>query len=87
VILQKEKTAENVSSFGLILTTEDDSSKAKVIAVGQGRLLPNGKRAEMDVAIGDTVLYNKYAIQEIEHDGEDYMIIFTKDILAILGEE
>lgn len=87
VILKKEKVAENVSNFGLILTTEDDSAKARVVAVGLGRILPNGERAEMDVAVGDLVLYNKYAIQEVEHDGENYMVIFTKDILAILGDE
>ena len=52
------------------------------VAAGPGRLLDTGKRAEMGVAKGDTVVYAKYGGTEIEVDGKDYIILRESDVLA-----
>ena len=89
VILKQEKEEEKRSDSGLILSAiaEPESNIGIVVAVGEGRVLPNGERVAMDVAVGDKIVFNPYAVQKIEHNGEDYMIIFTKDILAIIENE
>ena len=54
------------------------------MAVGDGRVLDNGTRLEMDVAVGDRVLFSKYAGTEIKIDGEEYLIMRQDDILGKL---
>jgi chaperonin GroES len=88
VILKQHKEDEKKSESGLILSAvqEKESNEGIIVAVGEGRVLPSGVRAEMDVKVGDKVVFNPYATQKVDHDGEEYHILYTKDILAILGE-
>jgi len=80
---KEEKTAS-----GIILpeSAQEKPLKGKVLAVGPGKRLDNGKLAELDVNEGDTVLYGKYAGTEITVDGKDYIILRGEDVLAIVGE-
>ena len=55
------------------------------MAVGPGRTTDEGKRVELDVKVGDTVVYSKYAGTEIKEDGEDYLILRESDLLAKIG--
>ena len=55
----------------------------KVVAVGEGALTPEGKRLPMAVKVGDTVLYDKYAGSEVKYEGQDYLVLHEKDIMAI----
>ena len=59
--------------------------EAKVIALGQGKLLEDGKRAPFEVKVGDKVFVNKYGGTEIGIDDEEHLIIREDDILAIIG--
>jgi chaperonin GroES len=79
--------AEQVTRGGIVLpdTAKEKPQKGKVIAVGPGRILDNGKRAAPAVKKGDTVVYAKYGGTEIEIDGKDYMILRESDLLAVLG--
>lgn len=88
VIILQEKEAEKVSASGLVLSAIETTANniGRVVAVGEGRMLPNGVRAEMDVKVGDKVAFNPYATQKIEHNGEEYDIIFTKDLIAIIED-
>ena len=88
IILKQEKVVEEQTSFGLILTnaSEENSNKAKVIAVGPGRVLPNGVQLEMDVKVGNTVVFSPLAVQYFDYETEEYMVIFSKDILAVIEE-
>ena len=66
-----------------------DSAKEKpqegsVLAVGPGRILDNGKRVDMEVKSGDSVLFAKYAGTEVKLDGEEYLVIRESDLLAIV---
>lgn len=76
--------AEEKTKGGIVLpdTAKEKPTKGKVISVGEGRLLDNGKRAEILVKKGDHILYGKYAGTEITVSGKEYLIIKESDILA-----
>ncbi|MDD3470624.1 MAG: co-chaperone GroES [Thermoguttaceae bacterium] len=76
--------AEEKTAGGIVLpdTAKEKPQQGKVIAVGPGRLLDNGKRSEVSVAVGDTVIYGKYSGAEIKVEGDEYKIVRESDILA-----
>ncbi len=76
--------AEEMTAGGIVLpdTAKEKPQRGKVVAVGPGKLMDNGQRAEMSVAIGDEVIYGKYGGTEIEVNGEDVKILRESDILA-----
>ena len=88
IIIKKEKKTEEKTNSGFILTktNSDADDQGIVVEVGPGRILPNGIQLEPDVKIGDKVLFNPLAVQYFELDGEEYLTIFSKDILAIIEE-
>lgn len=88
VILETKKLDETVTAVGLILQNneQDRNNEAVVVAVGEGYLTPKGVRLEMPVKVGDRVAYNPMAVQEMKYQGKDYLVIFSKDILAIIEE-
>ena len=66
-------------------TAKEKPQEGEVIAVGPGRMLDDGKRAAMEVKVGDIVLFAKYAGTELKRDGENYIILNAdRDILAIV---
>ena len=75
---------EQVTSSGLVIpdTAKEKPQEGEVLAVGPGRLDDNGKRVPMEVAEGDRVLYSKYAGTEIKIDGEELLVVSSRDILA-----
>lgn len=75
---------EEVTSSGLVLpdTSKEKPQEGEVVAVGAGRVADDGKRIEMEVKAGDTVVYSKYAGTEYKEDGVDYLILRESDILA-----
>jgi chaperonin GroES len=76
--------AEEKTTGGIVLpeTAKEKPMQGKVIAVGEGRMLENGKRAELLVKKGDKVLYGKYAGTEVTLNGETYLVMRESDILA-----
>jgi chaperonin GroES len=85
-VVIKQSEAEEKTSGGIILpdTAKEKPQIGKVIAVGPGKILDNGKRAEMSVKKNDTVIYAKYMGNDIEIDGEKYVILKENDILGIV---
>ena len=81
-IEQEEKTAS-----GIILpeTAKEKPQEGEVLAVGPGSRKEDGDRVAMDVAVGNRVLYAKYAGTEIKMDGVKYLILRESDVLAIVG--
>lgn len=81
-----EKVEEKTAS-GIVLpdTAKEKPQEGEVIAVGPGRVLDNGDRVPLEVAVGDKVIYAKYAGTEVKLDGEEYLIIAERDILAKVG--
>ncbi len=78
--------AEEKTQGGIVLpdTAKEKPMKGKVVAVGEGKMLESGKRAELLVKKGDKVLYGKYAGTEVTVDGKEYLVMRESDILAKL---
>lgn len=85
VIVQKLEPEEKTSG-GIVLpdTAREKPQEGKVIAVGPGAVDDKGQRKPIDVKEGDHVLYAKYSGTEVKIDGEEYLIISERDILAIV---
>jgi chaperonin GroES len=66
-------------------TAKEKPSQGEVVAVGPGRLSEDGTRLELDVKIGDKVLYGKYSGTDVTLDGQEYLILRESDILAIVS--
>jgi chaperonin GroES len=78
--------AEAKSAGGIVIP---DSAKEKpmrgtVLAVGPGRVLPNGDVKALDVKKGDTILFGGYAGSDVKLDGKEYLIVNESEILAVL---
>ncbi len=80
-VLVQPVTADSVTASGIIIpdSAKEKQQRGKVIAAGKGT-----KDHEMEVKVGDTVLYGKYAGTEIKFEGKDYIILDQNDILAVI---
>jgi len=65
-------------------TAKEKPSQGEVVAVGPGKFSDDGTRVEMEVKVGDKVLYGKYSGTEITLDGQEYLILRESDVLAIV---
>jgi len=76
--------AEEMTAGGIVLpdTAKEKPQRGTVLAVGPGKLLDNGERGALSVAIGDEVIYGKYAGTDIEIDGLDVKLLRESDVLA-----
>ncbi len=85
-VLVKPIEAESKTASGIFLpeSAKEKPVRGKVVAVGPGKRLDNGKRAEMSVKIGSTVVYGKYAGSEVELKGEKHLIIKESELLGVL---
>lgn len=85
-ILIKRVEEENKTAGGIILpdTAKEKPSEGVVIAIGEGRVTPDGKVLPMSIKVGDTVLFSKWTGTEIKVDGEPHLIVKEGDILAII---
>ena len=85
-VVVKRIDAEEKTRGGIIIpdTAKEKPQKGKVIAVGTGRVLENGQRVPLEVKEGDIVVFAKYGGTEIEIDGEEYVILSERDLLAVL---
>ena len=85
-IVIKQSEAEEKTSGGIILpdTAKEKPQIGKVVAVGPGKLLNDGKRSQMSVKVKDEVFYSKYMGNDVEVDGEKYVILRESDVLGIV---
>ena len=84
VIEVSEGDVKTASGIVLPDTASEKHQQGKVVAVGAGKLLDNGQRAEMEVKVGDDILFSKYSGTEVKVDDKDYLVIRESDILAVL---
>lgn len=86
-VILKPIRNEEATKSGIILPDTVDKErpeKGEVMAAGPGKLLNDGKRAQMNVKVGDKVMFKKYSPDEIKIDGAEYLVISEEDILAII---
>jgi chaperonin GroES len=87
VVVEREE-AKGVTAGGIVLpdTAKDKPQKGKVLAVGDGRITKDGKRRELQVKVGDRVLFTTYAPEEIKLQGGDKVLLMREeDILAVIA--
>lgn len=86
-IIVKQAEAQTQTASGLYIpdNAKEKPQQGEVLAVGPGRRDDKGERIPMDVKVGDKVLYSKYGGTGVHYEGEDYLIVGARDILAILG--
>ena len=84
-VVIKKVEAESTTKSGIVLTgtAKEQPQEAEVMAVGPGAVV-DGKRVEMEVKVGDKILYSKYAGTDVKVAGEEYIILRQDDILAIV---
>ena len=85
VVKAVEQAAQTKSGIYIPDSAKERPQEGSVIAVGPGRLNDDGTRLEMGVAVGDVVIYSKFAGTEFEEDGEEYLIMKETDVLAKVG--
>lgn len=78
--------AKDKTSGGIILpdNAREKPQEAKVLAVGSGKVLGNGKVVPPELKTGDTVLFGKYSGNEVKMDGKEFLIIQQDDVLAVI---
>jgi chaperonin GroES len=86
IVVQREESQEKTSG-GIFLpdSAKDRPTRGKVVSVGDGRMLENGSRSQLQVKVGDLVLFTSYAGESIEVDGEEYLLMNESEVLAVLG--
>lgn len=84
-VIVKQAEAEETTASGIILTSKDQEKpqRGEVIAVGEGKYV-DGKLVPVPVEKGDVVVYGKYGGQDISVDGEDYLILRSDDLYAVV---
>jgi chaperonin GroES len=85
-VLVKRMEVEEQIQGGIIIpdTAKEKPQQAEVKAVGNGKLLENGKRVPVDVKEGNRILFGKYSGSDIKVDEEEYLILREDEILAVL---
>lgn len=86
VIVQRSSAAEK-STGGIVLpeNAKDKPKEGRVIATGNGKMLEDGKRQQMQVKAGDRVVFSSYAGTEVKHEGQEFLIVEESDILAVVN--
>tara|TARA_R110002111_G_scaffold214295_2_gene277268 strand:- start:415 stop:702 length:288 start_codon:yes stop_codon:yes gene_type:complete len=85
-ILVKRLEAETKTASGIFLpeSAKEKPQQAKVIAVGEGKVLDNGDRAPIAIKKGDTIILNKWGGTELKLEGEEYLVMSADEVLAIV---
>ena len=84
-IVVKALDAEQTTASGLVIpdTAKEKPQEGEVLAVGPGRF-EDGQRLPLDITVGDRVIYSKYGGTEVKYDGQEYLILSARDVLAIV---
>lgn len=87
-VIAKRMEEEEITKGGIIIpdSAKKKQETAKVVAIGPGKKLENGQTEPVNVKIGDTILMDKYSGQEVQIDDEEFIIVKSDDIIAIVEE-
>ena len=86
-IVVKPSEEEQTTSSGIVIpdTAKEKPQEGTVVAVGPGRF-EDGARVPLDVAVGDKVIYSKYGGTEVKVEGDEYLVLSARDVLAVLAK-
>jgi len=88
-LVLKGGASETTTAAGIIIpdtASKEKPEQGEVLAAGPGRMLESGTRQTVEVQVGATVIFKKYAPDEVEVDGETYLLIRESDVMAIVSE-
>ena len=85
-LIVKRVSEENKTKGGIIIpdTAKEKPLEGKVVSVGNGKILEDGRVRPMDIKAGDTILFGKYSGTEIKIEGEEHLILREEDVLGII---
>ncbi len=85
-LIVKRVSEESKTKGGIIIpdSAKEKPLEGKVLAVGNGKILEDGKVRPMDIKVGDTILFSKYAGTEIKIDGEEHLILREEDVVGVV---
>jgi chaperonin GroES len=85
-VIVKRMEGEEKTKGGIIIpdTAKEKPVEGKVVAVGSGKILENGKKVPLQIKEGDRILFGKYSGTEVKIDGEEHLIMREDDIIAIV---
>jgi chaperonin GroES len=86
IVVKPHEDTEVTTSVGLVIpdTAKEKPQLGEVLAVGPGEF-KDGERVPVDVKVGDVVFYSKYGGTEVKHEGQDLLILSSRDVLAVLA--
>ena len=87
VVVRREESEEKTAG-GILLpdTAKDKPARGKVVSVGNGKLLDDGRRSQLQVKIGDRVIFSSYAGETFKIDDEELLLMREDDILAVIED-
>ncbi|MDF2967427.1 MAG: Chaperonin Cpn10 [Nocardioidaceae bacterium] len=88
-IVVRALDAEQTTASGLVIpdTAKEKPQEGEVLAVGPGRFTEDGdKRVPLDISTGDVVVFSKYGGTEVKYNGEEYLILSARDVLAVVDK-
>lgn len=87
VVVKAKDDQDSRTASGLVIpdTAKEKPQLGEVLAVGPGEVNDQGERTPMDIKEGDTVVYSKYGGTEIKFEGQEYLILSSRDLLAIIA--
>ena len=85
-VLVEPLEAVQTTASGLVIpdTAKEKPQEGRVVATGPGRIDDKGNRVPLDVAEGDVVIFSKYGGTEVKYDGEEFLILSARDVLAVI---
>ena len=86
IVLRLDEDAKSPGGIIIPDTAKEKPQRGKVVAAGPGKMSDDGQRTPMDVKVGDSILFSKYAGTEIKIDGEEYIFMRENDILGVLND-
>ena len=85
-VIVKRLEEDRTSPGGILIpdTAAEKPVQGKIVAVGKGKILEDGKVRELDVKVGDKILFGKYSGTEVKVDGEDLVVMREEDVMAVI---
>ena len=85
-VLVKREDEERKSPGGIVIpdTAAEKPIRGKIVAVGKGKILEDGKVRPLDVKIGDRILFGKYSGTEVKVDGDELLVMREEDVMAVI---
>lgn len=83
ILQQQEEEEQTIDGIVIANNAKEKPQSGKVVAVNDGRVLDNGTKVDPSVKVGDQVLFDKYAGTEVKYQGDKYLVLHEKDIVAI----